>query len=129
MNEINILSQITMWMPVGITILGIIASLLIFRFGYIRGIKKALVCPSNDYIMAAFYLSLLKKLEEKDWKLIEDFVADAEADLKKIKKTAWAKAHPTNELTTNFHETTRIIYPLADHCAGFPLRLQRLRLG
>jgi hypothetical protein len=38
-----------------------------YLWGYKRALRKALIDPRHDCIMAAFHLVLLKKLDEKDY--------------------------------------------------------------
>jgi hypothetical protein len=75
MSDANISAQVMAALSVIVLILGIAAGLLIFRFGYSRGIRKALIDPQHDYVMSVFYLTLLKKLDEKSYDTVKDGIA------------------------------------------------------
>jgi len=58
-----------------IIILGTALGLLSFGVGYSLGRKRALVDPKHDYIMSAYYLVLLKELEEKKYDTVKNGIA------------------------------------------------------
>jgi hypothetical protein len=49
--------------------------LLLFGIGYSLGRKRALIDPQHDYVTAAFYLVVLKELDEKRYDVARDGIA------------------------------------------------------